>query len=379
MLRETGDEMKEAVFLKNTTVQAIIASLLCIIIGVFVGFLVLCIIEPSGSLNAICCVMKNFFNYGKTTMKIKYLGNTLARTAPLLMCSLSVLFSYKVGLFNIGVAGQYVAGSCASLYAALAWEWSWLACLLFAIAVGIGYGVITGVLKVYRNVNEVISGILLNWISLYTTNMILNQVKDNTSPYTYSLKAKGSRAILPDMGLDKVFSDNQYVGIAIPLSIFFAIIMWIVLNKTCFGYELKVTGGNRHTARYCGMAEHRNIICTLAISGALAAVGGTFLYLTNIEQWQITLSSLPGMGFNGIAAAFLGGLHPIGVIVSSFFIQHITEGGAHLDLNRYSPQISDLISSIIIYLCGFMGFFKASISQLFSKREEKYRKNEGEK
>ena len=92
--------------------------------------------------------------------------------------------------------------------------------------------------------------------------------------------------------------------------------------------------------------------------------GGAFLYLTDYELWEVTSSSVPGMGFNGIAAAFLGGLNPIGTIFSSYFIQHITSGGAYVDKNLYSSQISDLISAVIIYLCGFVGFMKLTMKKI---------------
>lgn len=357
--------------LKNEAVQSLITSLICIIIGMFVGFLVLLAIEPSGAYEAIIAVAKNFFGYSSSRMQLKNLGITLVKTAPLIMCSLSVLFSYKVGLFNIGAAGQYVVGACACLYAALGLGWGWLPCLIFAAVAGALFGMITGLLKAYFNVNEVISGIMLNWIGLYLTNMILVSVKDASSAYTYTLKAKGAKAILPTCGLENFFSGNQYVSIAIPLSIIFAIIVWVILNKTKFGYELKATGYNKNAAKYCGMAEKRNVIVSLAISGALAGLAGAFLYQTDIEQWQVTISSVPGMGFNGIAAAFLGGLNPIGAIFSSFFIQHITEGGSHVDLTIYCSQISELISSLIIYLCGFVGFLKIAMNTALAKSDEK--------
>jgi simple sugar transport system permease protein len=344
--------------LKNDGVQSFLASLICIVVGMFVGFLVLLFIEPSGAGEAIAAVAKNFLGYSRANMQLKYLGNTLVKTAPLLMCSLSVLFSYKVGLFNIGAAGQYVMGSCACLYAAIMWGWNWIFCMVFAAAAGAVFGAVTGLLKAYRNVNEVISGIMLNWIGLYFTNMVLANAKDASSAYTYSLKAAGSSAILPSLGLDAVFGKNQYVGIAIPLSVVFAVLVWVVLEKTKLGYELKATGFNKNAAKYSGMAEKRNIILSLVISGALAGLAGSFLYQTDMEQWQVTVASVPGMGFNGIAAAFLGGLNPIGAIFASFFIQHITDGGSHVDLSVYCSQISDLISSLIIYLCGFVGFLK---------------------
>ncbi len=355
--------------LKNDAVQSLFASLLCIVLGLFIGYIVLLFINPSGAFQAIIDVMKNFMNYSKSTLQIKNLGNTIVKTAPLLMCSLSVLFCYKVGLFNIGVAGQYVAGACASLYAALAWGWSWPLCLLFAIVAAALLGTIVGLLKAYFNVNEVISGIMLNWIGLYLTNMILAKVKETTSPYTLHLSSANPKAILPAVGLDKVFAGNPYVSIGIPLSIIVVIIIKVLLDKTKLGYELKATGFNKNAAKYCGMAEKRNIILTLTIGGALAGMGGALLYLTDYEQWQVTISSVPGMGFNGIAAAFLGGLDPIGSIFASYFIQHITSGGAYVDKTMYCSQISDLIASLIIYLCGFVFFIKYAINLRLAKND----------
>ena len=357
--------------LKNSGVQSLLAALICIILGLLIGFVVLLFINPVGAGEAILTVVKNFMTYSRFSTQMKYLGNTLVKTAPLLMCSLSILFAYKVGLFNIGAAGQYCAGVGLALYSALAWNMPWWACMIFAMAGAALLGVISGFLKAYRNVNEVISGIMLNWITLYLVNMLLTNVKEETSPYTFPLATANPDALLPSLGLGSLFNNNQYVGLALPLSVVMAVLVWVVLEKTKFGYELKATGNNKHAAKYCGMAEKRNTIVTLAISGALAGMGAALLYLTGFEQWQCSTSSVPGMGFSGIAAAFLGGLHPIGAILSSFFIQHITIGGAYVDKTVYCAQISDLISAIIIYLCGFVLFMKYAMNVGIAKWEEK--------
>ena len=356
--------------LKNNGVQSLLASLVCVILGLLIGYIVLLFINPDGAGEAISAVMKNFLTYSKPETQTKYLGNTLVKTAPLLMCSLSILFAYKVGLFNIGAAGQYCIGVALSLYAA-GWGWGWLPCMLLAMVGGALLGAVSGLLKSYCNVNEVISGIMLNWIVLYLTNMLLTRVKEDTSPYTFVLAHKNASAILPSLGLGSLFNGNQYVGLALPLSILIAVLVWVVLEKTRFGYELRATGNNKNAAKYCGMAEKRNIILTLAISGALAGMGAAMLYLTGYEQWQCSTSSVPGMGFNGIAAAFLGGLNPFGAILASFFIQHITAGGAYVDKSMYCAQISDLISSLIIYLCGFVLFMKYALNTAIARREEK--------
>ena len=357
--------------LKNSGVQSLLASLVCVVLGMLIGYIVLLFINPNGAGEAIATVMKNFLTYSRSDTQLKYLGNTLVKTAPLLMCALAILFAYKVGLFNIGAAGQYCAGVALSLYAALAWHWSWLPCMLLAMVGGALLGAISGLLKSYCNVNEVISGIMLNWIVLYLTNMLLTNVKEVASPYTLIVADENPSALLPSLGLGALFNNNKYVGLALPLAIVIAILVDVVLNKTRFGYELRATGNNKNAAKYCGMAEKRNIILTLVISGALAGLGAAMLYLTGYEQWQCSTSAVPGMGFNGIAAAFLGGLNPIGTILASFFIQHITAGGAYVDKTMYCAQVSDLIAAVIIYLCGFVLFMKYAMNSAIARREEK--------
>ena len=357
--------------LRSQAVQSLLASLLCVVVGMLAGYIVLLFINPEGAGEAILTVIKNYFYYPSKPAVMKYLGNTLVKTAPLLMCGLSVLFAYKAGLFNIGAAGQYVAGAGAALYLALALHMPWYVCLLAAMVAGALLGAVSGLLKSYFNVNEVISCIMLNWISLYCVNMLLTRVKESTSPYTLTLASTNPGALLPSMGLGALFSKNAYVTIALPLSVLVAIAIWVVLEKTRFGYELRATGNNKNAAKYCGMNQNRNTVLTMMIAGAIAGMGAAMLYLTGFEQWQCSQSSVPAMGFNGISAAFLGGLNPIGTIFSSYFIQHITNGGAYVDKSLYCAQISDLISSLIIYLCGFVAFFKFYMNTLLSKREAK--------
>lgn len=358
-------------FLKKDGTQTILSSLVCVILGLVMGYIVLLLIEPSGAWQAIMAVIKNFFTFPAGNLRLKNLGNTLVKTAPLILCSLSVLFAYKVGLFNIGVAGQYVIGAAASLYCALILALPWYVCLIAGIIIAAISGAIVGLLRAFCNVNVVISGIMLNWISLYCTNMVLYAAKDPAGKDTETLSKLGHKAsTLPQIGLQNLFAQNKYVSIAIPITIVVAIIIWIILDKTKLGYELKATGNNLHAAKYCGMKENRNIILTMAISGALAGMGAGLYYLSDFEPWNVMSTAVPAMGFNGIAAAFLGGLHPIGAILSSLFIQHISLGGGYVDLSYYCAQIADLISSVIIYLCGFVLFFKLTMNKFIDRREE---------
>ena len=373
--------MKKNNLLRNSGLQSMLASVMCILVGLLVGYIALLIINAEGAWEAITTIVKNYFVYPTELAQMKYLGNTLVKTAPLLMCALSVLFANKAGLFNIGAAGQYVVGAGTCLYMALGLQLPWWACLLGAIVAGALLGALSGFLKTQFNVNEVISCIMFNWISLYCVNMLLAKVKETTSPYTLGLRANAPQALLPGMGLGEYFSNNQYVTIAIPLAIIVSIAIWVLLEKTKLGYELKATGNNKNAAKYAGMKENRNIILTMAIAGGLAGMAAALLYLTGFEQWSTSQASVPGRGFNGSAAAFLGGLHPIGSILSSYFIQHITAGGAYVDKTLYCAQVSDFISSLIIYLCGFVLFMKVAMNRGLDKADEKRKakKNEGGK
>ena len=362
---------KKHSLIRNDGFQTVIASLLCILIGIVVGYVVLLIINPSGAGEAIVAILKNYLYYPSSVAVMKYLGTTLVKASALLMCALSVLFANKVGLFNIGAAGQYVVGAGASIYFAVAFDMPWYVCLLASIVFAALIGGASGVLKAYFNVNEVISCIMLNWISLYCVNMLLSKVKEPSTPYTMKLASANKDGLIPNAGLDTLFSNNEFVTIGVVLSVVMAILVWIFMEKTKFGFELKATGMNKNAAKYCGMKEKKNIIITMMIAGGLAGMGAGIFYLSGIEQWMVQQTSVPAMGFNGIAAAFLGGLNPIGTIFSSYFIQHITSGGTYVDKSMYCTQISDLMIAFIIYLCGFVLFFKIWLNKFLAKRDEK--------
>ena len=99
-------------FLKIPAVQTVIASLLCVLAGLLIGFIVLLLINPGGATEAMGTIISNFMSFKKAAKQISNFGNTLVKTVPLLMCSLSVLFSYKVGLFNIGSTSPASASVC---------------------------------------------------------------------------------------------------------------------------------------------------------------------------------------------------------------------------------------------------------------------------
>lgn len=358
--------------LKNPGVQSLLTSLLCILLGLFIGYLVLLLINPTGAWGAITNVMKNFLTYSSAKAQLKYLGNTLVRTAPLLMCSLSVLFVYKVGLFNIGAAGQYTLGAFGALYCAIVLQLPWYLCLLAAMVLGALWGAIPGFFKAYMNINEVITSIMFNWIGLYMVNDIMygkgqSPMYDLATTKTYSLRKVAPGSMIPSCGMSDHFGKLQSVTIAIFIALFFAIVVYVVLNKTTFGYELKACGFNKNAAQYAGINDKRNIILSMTIAGALAGVGAGLYYLSTVAEWNPQVSTaLPAIGFNGISAALLACSNPIGTIFSSLFISYITVGGTKLSTQYYTKEIADVITALIIYLCAFSMLFRRKIRALLT-------------
>ena len=176
----------------------------------------------------------------------------------------------------------------------------WYICLIVATILGGIWGAIPGFFKAYFNINEVITSIMFNWIGLYLVNELIYQngtgpMYDvrNTRTLNLGKSAELSQSLIPDFGLNKMFQTNS-TTIAIFLAAAVAILIWVILNKTTFGYELKAVGLNKSAARYAGINEKKNIILSMAIAGALAGFGAGLYYLSNVSQWNpLNSTSLP--------------------------------------------------------------------------------------
>ena len=363
----------------NSSITSVLAALLCIVIGMAVGFLVLLAINPAHAWGDgfVRIVKGGFYDapYG--------VGKELANAAPLIMTGLSVGFAFKTGLFNIGAAGQYTLGAYGALYCAIMLKLPWFVCLLVAAVLGGLWGAIPGFFKAYFNINEVITSIMFNWIGLYLVNELIYQngtgpMYDvrNTRTLNLGKNADFAQSIIPDFGLNKLFQTNS-TTIAIFLAAVVAVLVWVVLNKTTFGYELKACGFNKDAAKYAGINEKRNVVLSMTIAGALAGIGAGLYFLPGASKWNPQVStSLPAIVFNGIPLALLALSNPIGVIFAALFVAHISVGGAYLPTKYYQPEIADLIVAVIIYLCAFVTLFKGIVANLFkSKKEQKANAN----
>ena len=375
--------------LQKDGARSVLASLLSIIIGLAAGALVILIVglfNPSlGLKNAwdgIRLVIFGLFSTGRSAagsltfgFNPASVGNMLFRATPVILTGLSVAVAFKTGLFNIGAAGQYLAGTAATLFIALGLPSSqmaipgvnpssippmvvWFLALLGGMAAGALWGVIPGLLKAFLNINEVLACIMTNWIAanvvtwVFEVSNFKNIVENTKTSYIYKTTING--VATPKMGLDKIFPGSQVNG-GIIIACLLAALVYILLTRTTLGYELKACGSNRFAARYAGIKDKRNIVLSMAIAGALAGAAGSLYYLSgNTEFYWSTYQSLPSAGFNGIPVALLAVNNPIAVIFTGIFMSMLDISGLQLtNLTAYNEYITDVIIAVIVYLSAF--------------------------
>ena len=373
--------------------KKVLSSLISIFVGLLVGAVVVVIvglskntITTAGMLDGVKLIFAGILCTGRDAagqltwgFNGQTLGNMLFRAMPLIMTGLSVAVANKTGLFNIGAPGQYLMGTMASLMIALGIPagtmpgWLlWMLAFLGGMLAGAVWGAIPGILKAFLNINEVLACIMTNWLAAnivtwgFDVSNFKNIVENTKSGYIYKTSfgltqvdgawtyVSGNGISTTKLGLDKIFSGSQING-GILVAVLFAIAMYILMNKTTLGYQLKACGSNRHAARYAGINDKRNIVLSMAIAGGLSAAGASLYWLSgNTEFFWSTYQSLPAAGFNGIPVALLAVNNPIGVIFSGMFMAMLDIVGQNLTgYTAYNEYITDVIISVIVYLSAF--------------------------
>ena len=370
---QNGQEPKMLTFYKKDGTKSVLSSFLCILAGVFVGFIVMLIIAAASpeisardAFKGLGIILGGPFSSGTAKYINMNFGDMIFYSGPLILTGLSVAVAFKTGLFNIGAPGQFYMGTMGSLLVALSIPskngaeafFIWCFAIIVGMCFGAMWGSIPGIFKALFGVNEVIVCIMTNWISanivtwVFTSTPNLKNISMGKSDYLITTAVTGNGT--PKIGLDKLFK-GSYIDLGIILAILVAIVLLIILNKTTFGYELKACGANKHAAKYAGMNEKRNIILSMAIAGTLAALGGALYYLNpGIEfRFGSAYGKLPDYGFNGIPVALLASSNPIGVIFSGIFLRYIAQGGNELTSAGYNKYVADIIIALIIYFAGF--------------------------
>lgn len=346
-----------------------LSSLFAIVAGLLLGFIILLSSNPSEALSGFATILT-----GPLTHGAKGVGQVFYYATPVILTGLSVGFAFKTGLFNIGASGQFIVGAFAAVVVGIKGEAlgsaQWVVALLAAVLAGAIWGAIPGLVKAYFNVNEVIACIMTNYIGMYMVNYLVSTNKTLYDKIHNYSKSVADTANIPKMGLDKIFADSSVNG-GFFIAVIAAILVYILLEKTTFGYELKAAGFNKDASKYAGMNEKRNIVLSMAIAGALSALAGALLYLAGSGKHIEIVDALADEGFTGISVALLGLSNPIGILLAGIFIAYITAGGFYLQLLNFSTEVIDIIIAVIIYFSAFSLFVRVFITKLQKRKIEK--------
>ena len=330
-------------------------TLLSISIGFLVGALFLMIMGLSVG-QAYGKLLQSIFS------SIKSISYCIVYATPYIATGLSVAFSFKTGVFNIGAEGQFVVGSMAAcvvgiLLGSLPGIVLIPLCFLAAAAAGALWGSVVGFLKTRWGINEVLSMIMFNWIAFFLSNYIAGFPAIHTEGNAEATRnVADSARILMDKGLISKLGLCPSANWGFVLAIILTFVVYFIIEKTTLGYELKAVGFNKHAAEYAGINVNRSILTSLAISGALAGIGGALLLLGMGGRISV-FSSQEGYGFAGIVVALIGVTNPFGVFAAGLFYGAMTFGGSKLNLVGAPTQVVSIIMGTIVFFIAISSIF----------------------
>ena len=328
------------------------------LISIVIGFVVGAILLSIAKINPLDAY-KQLFNgiFGKP----KFMVWCLIYAAPLIFTGLSVAFSFKTGVFNIGAEGQFVVGSLTACVLGILIKAPAIIhvplCFLGAALAGGIWGAIVGVLKIKKGVNEVLSYIMFNWIAFYLSNFVVNLSiihKDGGGEATKDI-ATTARILAPKSIIAATGASAANYGFI--LAIIFAVIVWFIINRTTLGFKLRAVGFSNTAAQYAGIDTGKSFLTAMAFSGALAGIGGA-VQLMGMSGRISQFSGQEGYGFQGITVALIASSNPIACIFAGIFYGAMKYGGGKLSLLNAPAEVVDIIMGIIILFIAISSLFK---------------------
>lgn len=315
--------------------------------------------------------------YGKLLNSIfgkpKYLFWTLIYASPLIFTGLSVAFSFRTGVFNIGAEGQFVVGGLTACSLGILLDLPAVIhvplCIIAAAAAGMIWSLIVGLLKVKRGIHEVLSFIMFNWIAFYLSNYVVNLAVIHKEGGGEASKdvLDSARLLFPE-GVRKAL-DCSAANWGIIMAVAAAVIIWVIIEKTTLGYKLKAVGFNSNGALYAGINADRSVLTALGISGALAGLGGA-VQILGMSGRLSQFAGQEGFGFEGITVALIGSSSPIGCIFSGLFYGAMKYGGSKLSIVKAPSEVVDIIMGCVILFIAISQIFRVLFAR-FGKKEGK--------
>jgi ABC-type uncharacterized transport system permease subunit len=291
---------------------------------------------------------------------------SLVQSTPYIFAGLAVALGFRVGLFNIGAEGQLYVGALATVWAATSLK-GWPAILHIPVSLLAGgiaggiWGMIPGWLKAKTGAHEVINTIMMNYIAFRLSEYLLNGALRDPNKVTPISAPIEKSAWLP-----RFFEDPNRFHLGFFIALLMAYLVYLLLFKTTWGFELRTVGSNPSAARYAGMNIVRSIVITMFFSGALAGLAGANEVLGVNHNLGVAFSS--GYGFDSIALALLGNSHPLGVVLAALLFGFLRNGAIQMQLSAGIPI--DIISVLQALILAFIAA-PAIIRTIYRLKEPK--------
>lgn len=354
----------------NKKYDKILIPLISVALGILLGVIILLI---SGR-NPIALFTGLF--QGATGIKpgsgfnARYPGEFLVTSMPLVLTGLAIGFAYRCGMFNIGSEGQVIMGSLfAVTFAILVPMKTPLGAVFCAIVGGLGgalWAFLPGLLKVKFNISEVVTGIMLNYVALYTSNYVIKALPGSTMVRTVDIPQNMSFA---SEFLSSI-TNHSRLHWGFIIIILALIIYWFVMEKTSFGYSLRATGFNKDAAQYAGIKANRSIILSIMISGFLAGLAGSMIVQGTFGYGRI-LAVTENYGFDGIAVALVGNCNSIGTLLASMLFGLLKVSEPILQTSGIPREVSQIVSSSIILFVALQNAIKYVLTKIELKHAQK--------
>jgi simple sugar transport system permease protein len=325
-----------------------LVSIAVVILGFLVGTILIIVVgrNPAGMYSAILQVVSGW-DLRRGTQNMRYIGEWLVASLPLILCGLSMGFAARTGLFNIGAEGQYAAGLTAAQFVALYFPQvpglHWLMAILAAIIAGAVWGGIVGFLKARFSVSEVVATIMMNYIALYGSRILTLRIPGTNTFQTPPLPMT-SRLSSPFM---EAITNNSRLNYGLFLAIAAVFFYWIIMGKTRLGYSLRATGLNKEAARYGGISVNTSITTAMAIAGAFAGLAGAIVALGSFSSGRV-LSVQDGYGFDGIAVALVGNSSAWGTALSGLLFGMLKSAQPLMQSRQIPKEITSIIMGLVV-------------------------------
>jgi simple sugar transport system permease protein len=290
---------------------------------------------------------------------------TLVRTTPLLLVGLGIIISFRSGVLNIGGEGQILMGAIAAAGVALTFT-NLPAVILFPLVILTGaaaggiWGGIAGFLKARLAVNEILSTVMLNQIAAQLYIFLMRGVLIDPQELAYGTGVPQTSLVPDALWLERLISGTRlHTGFI--MAVVLAVLVYILLWRTTFGYRLRAVGEGPEAARYAGIKVENYMVLAMVLAGAFAGLAGTIEVLGVHHRGLEDISA--GYGFSGIVAALFGRLHPLGIIPASVLFGALILGA---DMMQRAVSIP---AAIVLVIQGFVILFVVSSDVLLRKPE----------